>query len=76
MDKKMYKIESMEAKGPDVKNLIGEEAVRLLNTELANGRVIFIDGNPLKVEDGTVVTEKMIESCKKEITVVNRLSGG
>ena len=76
MDKKLYKIESMEASGPSVREVEAEKAVSILNGELANGRVIFMDGKPLKLSSDEVVTEETLKPYIGEITIINKLTGG
>ena len=72
MDKK-YTIEVIETTGPSIDEYTIEEAIKKLNTEISNGRIIFMDGSPLQVD---MVTEETIQECKDSITVMNRLIGG
>jgi len=50
-----------------------EEALDILNQELENERTIWIDGKPFF---GEVITEEDIVTCKREISVTNKLIGG
>ena len=49
------------------------EAVEILNTDLENERTIWIDGKPFMKD---LVTAEDIQTCKREISVTNKLIGG
>ena len=70
---KSYKIESIEIDGPQVREAPLEETLSILNNELINGRVVWVDGKPL---DEEVVTEESLALYKDTITITNRLNGG
>lgn len=69
----MYTIESMETNGPKEEVLSLDEAVVKLNTELKNGRVIFIDGSPIQVD---IITPEIVKSTTDTISIMNKLIGG
>lgn len=73
MSEKKYTIESMTTNGPDIHDYSIEDAVKKLNQEKANKRMIFIDGIPIQDD---LITQETVEKCKTNISVVNELIGG
>lgn len=69
----MIKIEKTTETGYVTKDYEYPEALDVLNTELENERTIWIDGKPFF---GDIITEEDLKTCKKEISVTNRLIGG
>lgn len=72
-EEKKYTIESMDINGPSIEEFTLTAAVKKLNTEKANKRMIFIDGKPVQDE---LITEDTVKACKNNISVVNELIGG
>ena len=50
-----------------------DEAIKVLNQELENERVIWLDGKP---HLGSIIIPEDIISCKRSICVTNKLIGG
>jgi len=66
-------IERTTTQGYESKEWELDEAIDILNLELDNKKMIFIDGKPF---DKDIITQENILTCKKEISVTNRLVGG
>jgi hypothetical protein len=73
MDDKTVTIERTTETGYVTKTYAIGEALEILNQELENERTIWIDGKPFF---GDGITEDDVLTCKKEISVTNRLIGG
>lgn len=73
-EKKLYKIErTSQEKGYLEEEVDQEKALSILNSELENGRMVFIDGHPF---DGEVILAEDLSKYKKSICITNRLIGG
>lgn len=73
MSDKVITIERTTETGYKTQEYKVSEAITVLNDELENERTIWIDGKPFF---GDGITEEDILTCKKEISVTNRLIGG
>lgn len=69
----MITIERTTESGYVTKEYEVAEAVDVLNDELENERTLWIDGKPFF---GDVISEDDLASCKKEVSVTNKLVGG
>ena len=73
MSEKVYNVEAMETNGPIKEELDLKKTLNKLNLEKKNGRMIFIDGQPV-MDD--IITETTLENYKKSILILNELVGG
>lgn len=73
-EEKKIRIErTIPTKGYESEEYIMADAIRILNTELENKRMVFIDGKPFS---GEIIQEEDLKKVKHEISVTNQLIGG
>lgn len=67
------KIERKGENGFETVDLDMKEAITVLNNDIANEMTVWIDSKPFM---GEILTLDDLLTCRKEISVTNRLVGG